>query len=77
MLVRKQVERAVQLARLILGDLGGRAEERHEQGGMGRLHVIHIRRPLRPEEEQLTPGWFQAATPTDRAGGCPIPFRIP
>ncbi len=59
-----------------MGDVGSAAEERHEQGGVGRVHVIHVRRPLTPREEELTPLWFREAIPIDRAGGEPLPFQI-
>lgn len=64
------------LGRILLGPVGALHEERHDHGGEGRLHVIHVRRPMTAEEEQLTPEWFRATVPRDSAGGCPLPFKI-
>lgn len=75
-MTRKQIERAVRLGRTILGDVGIAVEERHDQGAAGGMHIIHVRRPMTPEEEALTPEWFRASVPTDSAGGNPLPFKV-
>ncbi len=75
-MTRKQIERAVRLGRTLLGAVGVVAEERHDHGNGGGVHVIHVRRPMLPEEEALTPDWFRAMVPTDSAGGCPLLFKV-
>jgi hypothetical protein len=44
---------------------------------MAGIHIIHVRRPLRPEEEALTPKAFRCSIPVDGAGGEPLGFRVP
>jgi len=64
----RQERSAVDLGHLALANVGDAREEQLGWGNAAGVHVVHVRRPVRPDEEGLLPASFLACPAIDGAG---------